>query len=310
MENKIKVNDLVWAKMIGFPPWPSLVVEPEPVVPEKPSSKDVAVKYYWIYFFGSHNYAWVEEHHLKPYAEFKEKFASLYKTVPFKEAVAEIEAIVLEIENDPDYQVPLEPFKKKEKISTKRKESYVNSSSKRLKPSYIETDESSTETESSTTPVFLSQFDSDHELLMTKDITTSDLKFGVLGIGIIGSGVVKNLVRSGHRVNMWNRTSSKCIDLQAELRSNGVRYVKSYLSPREVMERSDIVFNCVSDHNVSKKIIQNYFGINNSSDDILNEKGFVEMTGIDPETSKDIRDMIEKKADGTWKRSYRGANWK
>ncbi|KAJ8976726.1 hypothetical protein NQ317_000159 [Molorchus minor] len=269
--NPLKVNDFVWSKITGHPPWPSLIVEPIPEAPEKPISKDANVEYYWVYFFGDHNYAWVEHNHVKPFAEYKDKFASLYKTVPFKEALAEIEKVLAEIEVDVDYQVDLEPFKKK-KPRPKR-----NSDSK---------NENNIES---------AQFGPNNELLRTNNITTSHLTFGLLGTGIIGSGIVKNLIRSGHKVYIWNRTTRMCTDLVHQLNSLGVGHIKSCLSPRAVVENSDIIFNCVSDHNVSKKIIQNYFGINNSSDDILNEKGFVEMTSIDPETSKDIRDMIEKK---------------
>lgn len=35
------------------------------------------------------------------------------------------------------------------------------------------------------------------------------MKFGFLGLGIMGSGVVKNLLNSGHKVVIWNRTAAK-----------------------------------------------------------------------------------------------------
>lgn len=39
------------------------------------------------------------------------------------------------------------------------------------------------------------------------------MKFGFLGLGIMGSGIVKNLLNSGHKVVVWNRTASKVSDL-------------------------------------------------------------------------------------------------
>ncbi|KAL3267154.1 hypothetical protein HHI36_011293 [Cryptolaemus montrouzieri] len=44
-----------------------------------------------------------------------------------------------------------------------------------------------------------------------KDITQSPstLAFGFMGLGVMGSGIVKNLINSGHRVNLWNRTMEK-----------------------------------------------------------------------------------------------------
>lgn len=44
-----------------------------------------------IYFFGSHNFAWIPEDQLKPYLEFKEKFASSCKSATFKDAINKIE---------------------------------------------------------------------------------------------------------------------------------------------------------------------------------------------------------------------------
>lgn len=47
------------------------------------------------------------------------------------------------------------------------------------------------------------------ELLKAKKIQPSSLRFGFLGLGIIASGIVKNLINSEHRVNLWCETPSK-----------------------------------------------------------------------------------------------------
>lgn len=39
--------------------------------------------------------------------------------------------------------------------------------------------------------------------------TPSNLAFGFMGLGVMGTGIVKNLINSGHRVNLWNRTIEK-----------------------------------------------------------------------------------------------------
>jgi NAD binding domain of 6-phosphogluconate dehydrogenase len=49
------------------------------------------------------------------------------------------------------------------------------------------------------------------QTLKEKNIQPSSLKFGFLGLGIMGSGIVKNLLNSGHKVIVWNRTSEKVI---------------------------------------------------------------------------------------------------
>ena len=45
--------------------------------------------------------------------------------------------------------------------------------------------------------------------LKQKNIQPSELRFGVLGLGVMGSGIVKNLLNSGHKVHVWNRSSDK-----------------------------------------------------------------------------------------------------
>jgi len=47
------------------------------------------------------------------------------------------------------------------------------------------------------------------QTLKEKNVQPSTLKFGFLGLGIMGSGMVKNLLNSGHKVIVWNRTSEK-----------------------------------------------------------------------------------------------------
>ena len=49
------------------------------------------------------------------------------------------------------------------------------------------------------------------QTLKEKNIQPSSLKFGFLGLGIMGSGIVKNLLNSGHKVIVWNRTSEKVL---------------------------------------------------------------------------------------------------
>jgi len=44
---------------------------------------------------------------------------------------------------------------------------------------------------------------------MKKNISPSQLRFGFIGLGNIGSGIVKNLLNSGHKVTVWNRSTEK-----------------------------------------------------------------------------------------------------
>ena len=42
-----------------------------------------------------------------------------------------------------------------------------------------------------------------------RNIIPTPMKIGFLGLGIMGSGMVFNLLKSGHEVTVWNRTSAK-----------------------------------------------------------------------------------------------------
>ena len=64
-------------------------------------------------------------------------------------------------------------------------------------------------------------------------------ELGYVGLGTMGGGVAKRLLEAGHTVHGWNRTKAKAqwlVDL-------GLRLADS---PREVAERSEIVFTMVT----------------------------------------------------------------
>ncbi len=61
---------------------------------------------------------------------------------------------------------------------------------------------------------------------------------GFIGIGIMGSGMAANLVGAGHEVVVWNRTRSK---------AEAVEGATVAASPRDVLDRCDVVMICVSD---------------------------------------------------------------
>ena len=47
------------------------------------------------------------------------------------------------------------------------------------------------------------------ETLSSRNIIATPMRIGFLGLGMIGCGMVDNLLRSGHEVTVWNRTTSK-----------------------------------------------------------------------------------------------------
>src|SRR5437763_7163795 len=65
-------------------------------------------------------------------------------------------------------------------------------------------------------------------------------ELGYVGLGVMGSSVVWRLLDAGHRVHVWNRTQEKA----EPLLQAGAQWADT---PREVAERSDIVFTMVTD---------------------------------------------------------------
>jgi len=335
---KYEIDDLVWAKMKGFPPWPGRVTEPTEVL-----KKVVKRNCRCIFFFGSENFAWIEIGCLKPYFEFKESLANSCKTVNFKEACRAIEQYIQErngegqnngvteaesrFENLIRSSTPEPTQSVKKKISNARISTSNSSSSvkrrikqneslndnAKSKPKKVRLNSTTTTTTNSNTDILtnlgltnnhVSPFRKNNTLLdrpevktpestpldvakistslLNKNISPSDLKFGFIGLGNIGSGIVKNLLNSGHKVFIWNRTTEK-----SHLFKNCGAFVG--LTPSDVVSMADVTFSCVSDSHVAKEMV---FGNCGVLSEIGPGKSFIEMSGIDPETSVDIGEAI------------------
>ncbi|XP_058807901.1 cytokine-like nuclear factor N-PAC isoform X2 [Phymastichus coffea] len=325
MTEQFKLGDLVWAKMKGFSPWPGRVSNPIKDMKKPNNPKKGSV--HCIYFFGTNNYGWIDEINMNHYQDHKETCLKLCRTAAFKEACKAIEKFIAdgevfedELDSDSLFDKLKEesntsiekktpkikpkketPKVKRESIGSERRpakkqrtDSNASSNNRLgslspalnhstpLRKSGSLLDRPANVTRPATPPLDVETLS---QTLKDKNICASSLKFGFLGLGIMGSGIVKNLLNSGHKVVVWNRTQTKCADFVKAGAEQG-------LTPSDVVGMSDITFSCVADPQTAKEMV---FGNCGVLTEISPDKGYVEMTGIDAETSEDIAEAITAK---------------
>lgn len=317
--SNIQIGDLVWAKMKGYPPWPGRVVKPGPNV-KKGNKKGM----HWIYFFGTCDNAWIEDNQIKPYQQHFEKFSNGSKNAKFKAAIQEIEDFIKKWKEDPNYEIPVlantsqneevleeetsasSPTPKKPRKSAVKRPARDSSTPKMSTPKRIRENSFGIEENGISSGSLLKSInanDKDDSQIITADDEDLDdssvgkqaKSYGFLGLGNIGGAIVKNLVDSGHKLYIWNRTTDKseAIRQYADNKNSGLVTICDV--PYDVMRDADIVFSCLADPKTAKEAAYGNCGVvpPTASMDSLKGKGYVEMTGVDPDTSKDIRERIE-----------------
>ena len=65
-------------------------------------------------------------------------------------------------------------------------------------------------------------------------------RIGFIGLGIMGRGMVRNLLKAGFAVQVWNRTAAR----MGELAADGAQPTSS---PAELARQCDLIITCVSD---------------------------------------------------------------
>ncbi|CAH1159747.1 unnamed protein product [Phaedon cochleariae] len=331
MSAEFKVMDLVWSKMKRFTPWPSCIVQPSTSTP-RPTKRGCKWVYFfgsnnygWIENANIKPYADYKEKFTslcssvlfkKAVVEIEAYIANLEKDPNYQLELPEEQGTPMRKSRDDSEEkfnklvtaatkkTPKKPAPVKRQNSDSSS-SKVSSYSKRARQSSPRTEEngiSNVGIELLNVPPAVDlpesptlDLSTNQELLKTKNILTSNLTFGFIGLGVIGAGVVKNLVSSTHRVNLYSRSLKKCEELKEWADRIKVGLVKTYITPCDVMRNSDIIFSCVTDPRSARENVIGNCGVLGRDDDSLEGKGYVEMTGIDPQTSKDICEIIKSK---------------
>ncbi|MFO7299863.1 MAG: NAD(P)-dependent oxidoreductase [Actinomycetes bacterium] len=98
---------------------------------------------------------------------------------------------------------------------------------------------------------------------------------GFIGLGIMGRGMASNLIASGHRPLVWNRTPSRYEGIDAHRAD----------SPRDLGARSEIVFVCVSDSPDVEEVV---FGPQGAIHEMAPGAVIVDHSTISPAATQDF----------------------
>ncbi len=109
-------------------------------------------------------------------------------------------------------------------------------------------------------------------------------RIGLIGTGMLGKAVGLHLLESGYQLSVFNRTKSKT----EELSEHGANVLES---PKEVAEKSDLIFTIVKDANAVKEVSFSKNGIVEGKHDNL---VIADMSTINPNASRDIAKQYSK----------------
>ena len=107
-------------------------------------------------------------------------------------------------------------------------------------------------------------------------------ELGYVGLGVMGGGVAKRLLDAGHTVTGWNRTKEKA----RWLVDAGMQWGES---PRDVAERSEIVFTMVTNTAAVRAVTEGPDGIIAG---LGRGKVYVDMSTASPENSRSLAERV------------------
>ena len=110
------------------------------------------------------------------------------------------------------------------------------------------------------------------------------LKLGWIGLGNMGNPMVKNLIKAGFEVVVFNRTKEK----ETELIESGA---KSAENPQHLLKICDVVFTMLSDDEAVKAVFEGNSGLLTKEQP---GKLIINMSTVSPETSRYLSEISKK----------------
>jgi 3-hydroxyisobutyrate dehydrogenase/2-hydroxy-3-oxopropionate reductase len=111
-------------------------------------------------------------------------------------------------------------------------------------------------------------------------------KLGFLGLGIMGYPMARNLMRAGHDVAVWSRTSAKAKELAESEKGTFCQ------TPRDVAAHAECVFLCVGDTKMSEEVI---LGANGLIEGASKGAAIVDASTVSPSASRHIGEELARK---------------
>jgi len=108
-------------------------------------------------------------------------------------------------------------------------------------------------------------------------------QYGFLGLGIMGAPMAANLIKAGHEVTVWNRTPDKCDSLVALGATRAI-------NAAAVVAAADITFAMLADPAAAERVA---FGPTGVIEGMTPGKGYVDMSTVDENTSRDIATGVQ-----------------
>ena len=105
---------------------------------------------------------------------------------------------------------------------------------------------------------------------------------GYVGLGVMGSSIVRRLLAAGHTVTVWNRTPDKAEPLLEAGAHWGA-------SPREVAERSEVVFTMVTNTAAVRAVCEGPDGILAG---LTAGKVYVDMSTASPANTRELAERV------------------